>query len=513
MSDITYQLILAGDLFEQELKPLVRSFFQGESLEISLTDWDEELEQVRFADGKLYYGEIEPFDVENGIIVHTGEKSFSVAFIKAGSVTSFEEGKALPDRKEYRNTLARAIYRILSKETGKTLPWGILTGVRPTKLVYERLEAGEDEASIREGLKKEYLCSDRKTDLSLKVAKREHEILSSLDYENQYSLYIGIPFCPTVCAYCSFTSFPVKGYEGLVEPYLEALFKEIDAAAKLFPGRGISSVYFGGGTPTTLSAAQLEKLILKVRDTFDISKCREFTVEAGRPDSITDDKLKVIKDTGVTRISINPQSMNDETLKKIGRRHTVKQIEEAFEAARKTGLDNINMDIILGLEGETIKEVENTLRQIKALGPESLTVHTLALKRAARLVTEKKNFEGSGLSSVADMVELTADFAAENGLLPYYLYRQKNMADNLENVGYSKKGLECLYNILIMEEVQTILALGAGGSSKFVFPKVDGNTRIERVENVKNVNHYIDRIDEMIGRKEDFLAKETVFGS
>ncbi len=502
------QLILAGDMFEQELKPLVRSFFQTSQIEVTVTGWDEELEPVRVEGEKLLYGDVTPFEPDFGLVIHTGEKSFNVALFKEGRVCDHASGSAREDRKEYRNALARAVYTILSKETGKTLPWGILTGVRPTKLVFEQLEKGESTGNIAKHMQEEYLCSKRKTALSLKVAENERNILKDVDFERDYSLYVGIPFCPTVCAYCSFTSFPLKGYEGLVEPYLEALFKEIEASAGLLRDKRITSVYFGGGTPTTLNAKQLESLITKVRDCFDLAACREFTVEAGRPDSIDEDKLTALKDCGVTRISINPQTMNDETLKRIGRRHSVEQVFSAFELARKTGHDNINMDIILGLEGEGIEHVKRTLSEIGKLSPESLTVHTLALKRAARLVTEKQGFKGSGLSCVGDMVELTADFAAKAGYEPYYLYRQKNMADNLENVGYSKKGFECLYNILIMEELQTILALGAGGSSKFVFPDREGRHRIERVENVKNVGHYIDRIDEMIERKRSFVEKE-----
>jgi len=502
------QLYIIGSRFEQELKPLVRSFYQNENLEAEIRDWDEELEKPVVSDGKLLYGELEAFEIEYGLVIHCGEESFHVALLKQNLVVDSREGTAESDRKSYRNKLARAVYEILSKETGKTLPWGILTGVRPTKLVYEQAEAGVNEEEIRRHMKQEYFCSDEKTDVSLRVTQRERELLNAFDYQDEYSLYIGIPFCPTVCAYCSFTSFPLKGFNDLVEPYLAALFKEIDAAKDMLPGRKISSVYFGGGTPTTLSAEQLERLINKVRETFDLSNCREFTVEAGRPDSINEDKLRVLKKCGVDRISINPQSMNAKTLEAIGRKHSPEQIVEAFKLARECGHDNINMDIILGLSEERPEDVKRTLEQIAKLNPDSLTVHTLALKRAARLNIEGQKFKDIGAENVSEMLRISEDFAKVNDYGPYYLYRQKNMAENLENVGYARYGKESLYNILIMEEKQTILALGAGGSSKFVFQRPDTpeGVRIERVENVKNVNHYIERVDEMIQRKVDFLG-------
>lgn len=505
------QLIIVGDRFEQEIKPLVKSFFQNETLETELRDFDEEISAARVKDGHLYYDEYAPETPYNGLMVYCGERSFNVAFFENGLVTAFRTGETDPDKKTCRNRLARAIYGILSEKTGIELPWGILTGVRPTKLVYEQAEAGISEQEIREHMKTEYLCSDEKINVSFEVTNRERTLLSEFPYRDEYSLYIGIPFCPTVCAYCSFTSFPLKGFTELVEPYLAALFKEIDASKTLFPGKKISSVYFGGGTPTTLSAEQLRRLIDKVKESFDLSACREFTVEAGRPDSITAEKLKVLTECGVGRISINPQSMNDKTLVAIGRRHNAQQIRDAFALAREYGHDNINMDIILGLTGETPDDVAYTLDEIGKLSPDSLTVHTLALKRAARLNIEQKKFRDIGADNVSEMLRLSSEFAEANNYRPYYLYRQKNMAENLENVGYSRRGKESLYNILIMEEKQTILALGAGGSSKFVYQgiKPESGVRIERVENVKNVNHYIERIDEMIQRKADFLAENS----
>jgi oxygen-independent coproporphyrinogen-3 oxidase len=333
--------------------------------------------------------------------------------------------------------------------------------------------------------------------LALNVAKTEKEILDRLDYRNGYSLYIGIPFCPTTCLYCSFTSYSVASYRNKVDAYLDALIEEMRRVSEIFDGRRLDTVYFGGGTPTTLEPGQLNRLLCALEQYFDMSTVSELTVEAGRPDSITAEKLETLKAHGVQRISINPQTMNDETLKIIGRRHTVSQVEQAFEIARNVGFDNINMDIIMGLPGEDVPEIKNTLEKIKQLSPESLTVHSLAIKRAAALNIWRDKYRDLSLLNSDEIMAMTERCSEELGMKPYYMYRQKNMAGNFENVGYSRAGKECIYNILIMEEKQTIVALGAGATTKRVF--ADG--RIERCENVKDVASYIDRVDEMVERK------------
>ena len=295
-----------------------------------------------------------------------------------------------------------------------------------------------------------------------------------------------------------------------MDTYLEALFKEMEYVSEAMKGRRLDTIYFGGGTPTTLSETQLDKVLTKLEQLFNVKDALELTVEAGRPDSITREKLKVLKAHNVHRISINPQTMNQETLDLIGRRHTTEQIKEAFKMAREEGFDNINMDIILGLPSENIDKVKNTLDEIKALSPESLTVHSLAIKRAAALNVWRYKYSDLSIENSAEMVELAADYASSMEMQPYYMYRQKNMAGNYENVGYSKAGKECIYNVLIMEEKQTIIAMGAGASSKIVFHNQsddDHSVRIERVENVKDVTNYIERIDEMIDRKRKFFAE------
>ena len=415
-------------------------------------------------------------------------------------------------KKELHEAFKCTLYTKLSAQLNKTLPWGYLTGVRPSKIAYTLLEKGADREQILEEFTKKHLVSEKKAQLALQVAQTEKSILEKMDYKNGYSLYIGIPFCPTTCLYCSFTSYSLAAYQSKVQPYLEALLKEMKYVSEAMRGRRLDTVYFGGGTPTTLSAGQLDVLLTELERQFDLSACRELTVEAGRPDSITYEKLCVLKAHHVDRISINPQTMNQQTLDLIGRRHTVEQIEEAFALAGKAGLDNINMDMILGLPGENKEMVQHTLEKIKALAPESLTVHSLAIKRAAALNIWREKYLDLQMDNSDEIVSMAADYAHQMGHQPYYMYRQKNMAGNFENVGYSKPGLECIYNILIMEEKQTIIAMGAGASTKIVFQnETEGGQagRIERIENVKDVTNYIQRIDEMIERKQKFFSENN----
>ena len=403
--------------------------------------------------------------------------------------------------KSYKDDFKKFLYRCLCKETGKTLPWGNLTGIRPTKIAMGMLENGQADREILTYMEKEHYVSGEKANLSLDIAKREKRLLERLHYENGYSLYIGIPFCPTTCLYCSFTSYPICSWKNKMDAYLEAVFKEIDYVAKAYEHKILDTVYIGGGTPTTLEAEELDRLLSKVKSTFNFESVKEFTVEAGRSDSITREKLEVLKKHNVTRISINPQTMKDETLKIIGRRHTVEQVIDAFHMAREQGFDNINMDIILGLPGEMEEDVLYTTEEIKKLSPDSLTVHSLAIKRASRLHSWITENGIATLKNTDKTMEIAAKAAEDMDLKPYYLYRQKNMSGNFENVGYAKEGKEGIYNILIMEEKQTIVALGAGSITKVVLP--DG--RIERCDNVKDVGLYIEKIDEMIERKKSLL--------
>ncbi len=400
-----------------------------------------------------------------------------------------------------RNAQKRALYRYLSEKTGRELDWGILTGVRPLKLFYAAVRSwGGPDAATR-FLEEEYLLSRKKAELLRKTWETQQTLKTASD-SRAIGLYIGIPFCPTRCLYCSFTSN--KYSAGKADAYLKALQKEMKAVACIMKDKGLfaESIYIGGGTPTSLSEAQFEDLAGSVSDAFRRPETAEFTVECGRPDTITAGKLKALKKAGAQRISINPQTMQQKTLDRIGRLHTAEEINEAFSLARDCGIEQINMDLIAGLPGEDREDFRNTLNKICVLGPENVTVHTLAVKKGSRLIEQDKDYSYRQGDVVKEMVEDAASILGGRGYAPYYLYRQKHMTGNLENVGYCLPGTASVYNVRIMQEDQTILALGAGGVSKLYYPAED---RIERVANVSNYEIYIDRIDEMIERKEAAL--------
>jgi len=423
------------------------------------------------------------------------------------------------DKASFRNDLKMASYQLLCMTTGRMLPWGDLTGVRPTKIAMSQLRAGKSYEEAVENYLDVYDVSPRKAELATKVAKNEMEITADIDLDNDYCLYVGIPFCPSRCLYCSFTSYPIALYQDKAVEYIDKLKQEIAYVADAYKNKRLVAIYIGGGTPTSISHELLEELLSAIDKAYCLGKysieddkgvgqhkdrvcLKEYTIEAGRPDSITVEKLRVMKNHGVTRISINPQTMNDETLKTIGRAHTSAQAKEAFVMAREEGFDNINMDLIAGLPGENLDSMRYTLEEIKKLSPESITVHSLAIKRAANLKQQMSEYGETIHQDVDGMLDMVSDVATELGMEPYYLYRQKNIGGNLENVGYSKKGLECLYNILIMEEMTDIIAVGAGASTKLTY---HSENRVERVENCKSVDDYIARFDEMIARKKRFL--------
>ncbi len=412
-------------------------------------------------------------------------------------------------RKDTKSEMKRLLYAALREKTGRQLPWGTLTGIRPVKIPMQLLEAGIGDDEIATHMKEAFCVSDEKIRLSLEIARTEREVMRDIDYRDGWSLYVGIPFCPSICLYCSFSSYPYERYGHLADSYLEALFRDLDYTAEVFAARKLNTVYIGGGTPTTLSAAQLERLLSRLRERLDMRWLREFTVEAGRPDSITREKLAVMKKYGVTRISVNPQSMQQKTLDLIGRRHTVEETREAFLLAREMGFENINMDLIVGLPGETAEDVGQTMEALEGLEPDSVTVHSLAVKRAARLNLERGQYDIAGQQEIERMIEAASAGARRMGMKPYYLYRQKNIAGNFENVGYAKVDKAGVYNILIMEERQTIAGIGAGASTKLLIPY---DNRIERVENVKNVEQYISRIDEMLERKRLFFQRNPIDG-
>lgn len=401
--------------------------------------------------------------------------------------------------------LSRLLFKAMSEITGVVPKWGVITGIRPVKQVNRYLHKNMTESEIFEAFQRDYLCSHEKCEIALKTATAQKKILDELD-KNSFSLYVSIPFCPTRCSYCSFVSQSIEQCMGQIPEYLDNLCKEIEYTGSLVKKLGLQldTVYFGGGTPTTLEAHQLERLMKTIAASFDLSHLREYTVEAGRPDTITQEKLETIKKNGCTRVSINPQTLSDSVLEKIGRKHTTEQFFKAFDLARKVGFDSINTDIIAGLPSDTPDSFANTVDKLIQLGAENITVHTLSIKRAARL---NRNREQGVLENPADeMVSYATKRLLESGYAPYYLYRQKNMLENLENIGWSKQGKESLYNVYIMEEVQTILAVGAGGSTKLV--DLDGK-RLERVFNYKFPLEYNKHFDLMLQKKneiEDFYA-------
>ncbi|MCR5774455.1 MAG: coproporphyrinogen dehydrogenase HemZ [Lachnospiraceae bacterium] len=396
-----------------------------------------------------------------------------------------------------KDELKRTVYEALSLYTGRSLPWGALTGIRPTRLVRKRIEAGMNDDEIVDDMKACYFTSEEKTRLSLEIARKERELTAGL---SGYSLYVDVPFCPTRCLYCSFTSNAVGSDRSIVTQYLEALESEIRCCAGLMNGRSPATVYIGGGTPTALVPDELDRLLQLLEYHFNIQAVPEITVEAGRPDSITPEKLRVLKAHNVTRISVNPQTMNQRTLDLIGRRHTVEQVEEAFYMAREQGFYNINMDMILGLPGEDIEDVEHTVNELCRLSPDSLTIHSLAVKRASYLKEWLEENRQGEIPDYTGMMDIASRGARSMGMSPYYLYRQKNISGNLENTGYAKEGKHGLYNILINEEIQDILALGAGAISKRVDP--EGNA--VRSANFKEVWDYIGKIDMVIDKKQSF---------
>lgn len=403
------------------------------------------------------------------------------------------------------NLLKRYLYKIMSDFTGYSSPWGCMTGVRPTKIVNVLKKRGMDNEAVFKHFKEFYLMRDDKAKLAIKTADVQTPFLEEqIAHPENIGFYVGIPFCPTRCLYCSFTSNSITKYKKSLDLYLDLLEREIKESLAIAKQAGykIETVYLGGGTPTSFDEARFERYMKIITDNINVSSLKEFALEAGRPDSITMGKLITAKNAGVTRISVNPQTMNDFTLRRIGRLHTAKQTEEAFYLAREAGFKNINMDIIAGLPGENTADFMHTLSKIEEYRPDSITVHTLSIKRAADLRLDEENRNLLHGDEVGEMVRLASITAEKLGMHPFYMYRQKNMMGNHENVCYCRPGCESPYNIHIMEEEQTIIATGAAGVSKRVSA---GGDKIERAFNVKGIEDYMARLDSMIERKRELF--------
>ncbi len=376
-------------------------------------------------------------------------------------------------------------------------PWGNLVGIRPVKRVVKMMNDGLSDEKIETILKQDFHVSNEKTALAMKIAEIEREVMKTIP-QNAVSLYIDIPFCPSKCVYCSFASMPVSEMKDFIEPYLNALYLELDKIKTIVTDLNLEivSIYIGGGTPTSILSLELDNLLYKITRTFDLSALREFTIEAGRPDTITESKLSVMRKYGVDRISINPQSMNDKTLERIGRKHTVEQIYQAYELAKKYNFKCINMDVIAGLPKESVSEFAYTIDAVTALKPENITVHTMSIKRAAKL-NQDQDFAGLPEDfDVVEMISYAHKKLNETGYAPYYLYRQKNILGDLENTGFSRGDTPGIYNICMMEEIRSVFSAGVGAVTKLV-----RGDRIERIFNVKDVREYLKRAAEMRERK------------
>lgn len=441
----------------------------------------------------------------------------SVSVRDAGGNTVAERTEVRPltaqggeeERRERKRILGAALLMALTQATGMEQPWGILTGVRPMKLMHNMMMREPMEA-CRAALREQYLLSEEKVRLLADIGERQLRVIPDLFHlEREVSLYVGIPFCPTKCAYCTFPAYDIRGNNGSVQAFLNGLRHEIRRVGEWLSGSGmkVTTVYWGGGTPTSVEAEELDGLFAAMQAHIPgMDKVRELTVEAGRPDTITPAKIAVMKRWGVDRISINPQSFTQATLDTIGRHHTVEETVEKFLLCRELGMNNINMDLILGLPGEGRRELERTLAQTEKLMPESLTVHTLSFKRASRLTQNKERYEVAERDEIQDMMRLSSQWAAKIGYRPYYMYRQKNILGNQENVGYSLPGFESLYNILMMEERQTVIGLGCGAVSKVIMP----GGAVERFPNPKEPSVYNHAYEDYTERKLRLLEQSLV---
>jgi oxygen-independent coproporphyrinogen-3 oxidase len=437
-------------------------------------------------------------------LTDSGGAEHRALFEKAFWADSDEKEKL----KQIKLGVSTALLTVLQEWTGIIQKWGILTGVRPTKLLHRKNIENIPMQTAHQQLKEEYLISDEKIELMKQIVDRQLAVVPDLyDLKNEVSIYIGIPFCPTKCAYCTFPAYAINGRQGSVASFLGGLHYEMQNIGQWLKESGIkiTTVYFGGGTPTSITAEEMDLLYEEMYQSFpDVDNIREITVEAGRPDTITEEKINVLKKWNIDRISINPQSYIQETLKAIGRHHTVEETVNKYKLAKQMGMNNINMDLIIGLPGEGQKEFAHTLNETEKLLPESLTVHTLSFKRASEMTQNRSKYQVADRSEVEEMMKMAENWTKQHGYVPYYLYRQKNILGNLENVGYCLPGKESIYNIMIMEEMQTIIGIGCGASSKFIDP-VDG--KITHFANPKEPKSYNESFKEYTDRKLSILSQ------
>lgn len=440
-------------------------------------------------------------DGDDNVIIDTIKDNYTLT-VRARVYSKYlTDSVTIDDSTDGANAMSLLLYRVLSGITGYKLPWGILYGVRPARLMHSTVEKlGVD------GARKKFLddyVSPSRVKLALDVMEHENKIIA-LSQSNSFSLYVSIPFCPSRCSYCSFVSHSIANAGDLIQPYVELLCKELQENGRVAHDLGLrlESIYFGGGTPTTLSAPQLDMILTTIENCFDLSTLREYTVEAGRPDTITKAKLDALMDHSVGRISINPQSFNDTVLQAIGRKHTAKDAIEKYNLARRVGFKNINMDFIAGLNSDTLDSFQSSIDTAVDLGVESVTVHNLALKSAAYLVTENEFFDLSRRNLAFDMVDYSVNKLRDSGYYSYYMYRQSKSLGALENVGWCKDGFDCLYNVFMMDETHTVLSAGAGAVTKLKDYKTG---HIDRIYNYKYPYEYLNNFDEVIKRKQGII--------
>lgn len=461
-------------------------------------------EETEIVDHEVEHGIHCTFSLEHCAGMLTGKAKLEVD--GQTYIHTFSEREEAGDDRVHSRQMKRIYSHVflegLEEATGMKQAWGILTGIRPTKLYHRYRQQGKTEEEAIALLMRKHRISREKSELLALIADVQLRAVPDLyALKDEVSVYIGIPFCPTKCAYCTFPAYAIHRKNGRVESFLDGLHLEMRAIGKWLQEREIpiTTIYFGGGTPTSIEAEEMDALYATMYEAFPyMEKVREITVEAGRPDTITPAKIEVLQKWGIDRISVNPQSYTDETLKAIGRHHTVQETIDTFWLSRRMGMKNINMDLIIGLPNEGLAEFEHSLAETAKLQPESLTIHTLSFKRASEMTQNKERYQVADRKTVEQMMKRGEQWTAENDYVPYYLYRQKNMLGNLENVGYAKRGEESIYNIVIMEEVQTIIGIGCGASSKFIHPETG---KLIQFYNPKDPAAYLMSFEEAIDKK------------
>ena len=487
------KVLIEGHSYEHDLFELIRVFFPGKEIEF-IDKYDENIEGL-FINSYLLNMDDEVLAISK---IYNNDEMIKEIVVDIKDI----HFQGLSEKRIIKNAIKKSIYDLLIDLIDSEVPWGILTGIRPIKVSHDLINSNKDTDEVKRILMDDFRIHEKKAMLMIDIAMSQRKHIYPLD-DKKYSLYIGIPFCPSRCSYCSFPAFAIGNDYDKVDKYLDSLIYEIKAIKEIMEGKWLNTVYIGGGTPTSIKSKDLERIIATIKESFKAEDIKEFTVEAGRPDTLNMDILKMLKSMEIDRISINPQTMNSKTLEKIGRNHDIKSIISSYNMAKELGFDIINMDIILGLAGETIDDVAYTLNEIQKLDPENLTVHTLALKRGSRLFNKNESYD-EGPNEIQKMLELTEAKAAEMDMFPYYLYRQKQMVGNLENIGYSKLNKESIYNISMMEEKETIIGAGLGAVSKIYYPK---ENTIKRLPNFKDLIEYSSRIDELIEKKKRLISK------